>query len=517
MVGSLLPYILFTIIAGLLSVFLCIYTFLKIRHQPGGKYFSLAAFMSGIFTIAYAFELTSVELEQILFWIKIEYLGLPFIPVFVLLMCTDYADIKLKKWHYYLLFGTPLMTIFFHYTNEFHHLYYQQTALRSHTPFPVADLTPGIWFYVHSIFLYVCIAISIVILLTQFKKTQRKFRLQIFMMVIGLIIPVIASFFYISGLSPYGLDLVPVSISVSFIFHGAALVSLQMFNVAPIARDSVFESIQQGVIVLNNNNVIVDFNKAIHLILPLMDKTAIGTPITKTIGKDIKLTEIILERRESDYKITLHGKSRWFHIHFSPVLNKHNQHIGEIITFVEITEIFLMQEKLKQLANMDGLTQIYNRNYFLEKSRQVLHSSAERGGQTAIIMVDIDHFKKVNDTYGHEAGDRVLVQVAQIIKASINSEYIFGRYGGEEFIICMPETTVLQAQEVAGKIRKNIADLVVVFNDTEIRVTASFGLAMSIISVKNIRNDLQSLMFQADEALYEAKKEGRNCVSVYSS
>ncbi|KHF39987.1 histidine kinase N-terminal 7TM domain-containing diguanylate cyclase [Halalkalibacter okhensis] len=517
MAQEVLVYILLGIFGGMLSLFLCVYAILKIKYAPGGKYYILATFMSAIFTFAYALELTSTSIEEIKFWLRMEYIGLPFIPVFILFMCMEYVGFKQPRWLPYVMYTIPIITITMHFTNEFHHLYYKSMMLRSDTPFPIILLEGGPFFYIHSIYLYICIILSILILLIQLRKLTLRFRLQILMMVAGLIIPIVGSVFYLTGLSPYGVDLGPVSMSISFLFHGAALISFQMFNVAPIARDKVFESLKEGVVVLNQSNIIVDYNQAILQVTPFLNAKAIGKSIIEVLHHDQKLKDLILSEEEVDFTSSKDDKVTYYHISFSPVLSKTNEQIGQIITFVDVTARVQMQEQLQKLASIDGLTQVYNRTFFVKEVEQTVADYQKVGGNVSFIMFDIDHFKSINDTYGHEAGDIVITYVAQIAKECLRETDIIGRYGGEEFIICLPNTHLPHSNQIAEAIRMKIENSYIVINKKEIHVTSSFGVTSKIVEWNGDVHLISELMRQADEALYEAKKNGRNCVECFSS
>ncbi|MFJ7993337.1 histidine kinase N-terminal 7TM domain-containing protein [Peribacillus frigoritolerans] len=178
--------------AGALSLFLCLFALLKVKDAPGAKPYIIVTLVSSIFTFSYAFELSSTSLEQIIFWLRVEYLALPFIPVFLLLMCIEYIGHRVKKVWKYALFIIPFITIFMHYTNDTHHFYYKS---------PIIKLVGGPWFYVHSLFLFLCVMINIIILLRQLKNSSFRFRMQISMMVAGLLIPILANYYYINGLS----------------------------------------------------------------------------------------------------------------------------------------------------------------------------------------------------------------------------------------------------------------------------------------------------------------------------
>lgn len=117
--------------------------------------------------------------------------------------------------------------------------------------------------------------------------------MQILLMTVGLAVPIVANHYYLNDLSPYGIDLGPVSMSISFILHGIALFSFQMFNLAPIARDTVFESLKEGVIVLNKNGAIVDYNQAMLPVMPDLKQSAIGKHIHDVLYGNSTLRKVI--------------------------------------------------------------------------------------------------------------------------------------------------------------------------------------------------------------------------------
>ena len=340
--------------------------------------------------------------------------------------------------------------------------------------------------------------------------------MQTLLMVAGFITPIIANYFYLNDWSE-GIDLGPISLSIAFTFHGIALISLQMFNVAPIARDSVFESLKEGVLVLNQNKVIVDYNKAALIVIPTLSGHHIGKPIAEVLAENPKLKERLDEEIESDYTSLLDEQVIHFRINFTEVMNKSGLQVGKIITFINVTEKVQMEEKLKQLASIDGLTQVLNRTFFMKKTEVVFDDISIDGGNISIVMFDIDHFKRVNDTYGHEAGDVILTSVTSIVKKKLRSKDYMGRYGGEEFIICMHDTSLMEAANRANLIRQAVAESLVVFNKEEIQVTSSFGISHALLEVGEDRYSIQQLIREADQALNTAKNKGRNCVALYNA
>jgi len=165
-------------------------------------------------------------------------------------------------------------------------------------------------------------------------------------------------------------------------------------------------------------------------------------------------------------------------------------------------------EEIYRLTTVDGLTQIFNKRYFMEQLEREIARSSRYRRDMSLVMFDIDHFKKINDTYGHLAGDHVLKQKASTIKSKIRREDIFARYGGEEFAIILPEIDGYNAHQFADKIRKVVENTNFTFEETKIPVTVSMGVATLDAEI----SDSAALIKRADERLYEAKRAGRNCV-----
>ncbi|MEW6672771.1 MAG: diguanylate cyclase [Thermodesulfobacteriota bacterium] len=178
-------------------------------------------------------------------------------------------------------------------------------------------------------------------------------------------------------------------------------------------------------------------------------------------------------------------------------------HIGE--------RILKLEERILQLANTDALTGVLNRRAFMHRMEEELHRAVRRKEPFSLIMVDVDHFKKTNDTYGHQVGDLVLKKFANILVASIRPYDLTARYGGEEFVLCLPATNGLQAGSVAERIRGNVAAEAIKLADdsTSFWITASFGVATYSLGADE---PVDAIIKRADDALYKAKQEGRNRV-----
>lgn len=170
----------------------------------------------------------------------------------------------------------------------------------------------------------------------------------------------------------------------------------------------------------------------------------------------------------------------------------------------------LKYETLQQESLTDVLTGISNRRHFNGILKQALTKAQRHNTSLSIAYFDLDHFKCINDTYGHDAGDEVLKSVAQAIKATLRTEDTFGRLGGEEFCICMPDTGIQEAYIPSERYRQCIEDLQIIYKNTHIPVTASFG----VVQFKPYHHNISTLLAHADQALYESKTRGRNQVTL---
>ena len=172
-------------------------------------------------------------------------------------------------------------------------------------------------------------------------------------------------------------------------------------------------------------------------------------------------------------------------------------------------ELNQKQRDLERLTRQDGLTGLFNRNTFVELSRRELDRAQRQGSATTLLLLDLDHFKRVNDTWGHPAGDAVLRAVATLASTTVRSTDLVGRLGGEEFIVLLPNTSAEAGRRLAEKLRARLENAPVRWEQITIAVTVSIGLASTTAAEKR---DFDTLYTEADKALYLAKQRGRNRV-----
>jgi diguanylate cyclase (GGDEF)-like protein len=187
--------------------------------------------------------------------------------------------------------------------------------------------------------------------------------------------------------------------------------------------------------------------------------------------------------------------------------------VAVCVTISDVTHVSIVQRereeavaKLQEYADRDGLTGIANRRYFEARLRDEYTRWQRYGGDMSVLLFDLDHFKKINDQFGHGVGDTVLRVMAQRVASVVRAQDTFGRFGGEEFALLLPCTPLEDAMLVAEKIRKTIADTPVEVQGVSVPVTASVGGASARVGVPAY----DVLINEADAALYSAKRQGRN-------
>ncbi len=156
----------------------------------------------------------------------------------------------------------------------------------------------------------------------------------------------------------------------------------------------------------------------------------------------------------------------------------------------------------------DSMTGLFNRRYFMEQSARLLSLSNRQNTSSPIMMCDIDKFKNINDTYGHDVGDKAIIEFSNVLQRTIRQEDLVARFGGEEFVILMPTTSLQEAQSLAERLRTATENISIEIGEKKISFTASFGI--SDTSLSSIEEGIKL----ADEALYRAKNSGRNKVSI---
>lgn len=212
-----------------------------------------------------------------------------------------------------------------------------------------------------------------------------------------------------------------------------------------------------------------------------------------------------------------HHQYMYQDIIFTPIVDSRGEVTHTAIQINDVSEsahskILLRKnnQALTELSRTDGLSGLCNRSYWEEELKKQFHYCLNKKRICSLVMFDIDDFKAINDTYGHPAGDEVIRHVSQLLKKTVRKSDVCGRYGGEEFTVLLPETTLDQAKYFAERLRKRIEESIVYFEGARITFTISVGIGLSSETFARYSDWLSAV----DTALYQSKKNGKNCVSL---
>jgi diguanylate cyclase (GGDEF)-like protein len=211
-----------------------------------------------------------------------------------------------------------------------------------------------------------------------------------------------------------------------------------------------------------------------------------------------------------EYQIPVQGgKKLWFEGRIV-LMGTAPEEKGKVICVTtEITERIELYQKIQSLSIMDPTLNCFNRRNFLELAEQEIARASRYHHPLSLMILDVDHFKEINDSSGHLYGDQVLKQIVDVFTKTIRKTDILGRYGGDEFVILFPETSMRGAIEIAERLRQKVEQITMTEKNETMKITISGGLAcLEPMGANHMK--LKDIMDEADKALYQAKAEGRN-------
>lgn len=493
------------------NIFFAFSTFRKKLTSGSGAYCLLL--LSGtVYIIGYALELAGSTLEGIILALKFEYIGIAAFPVFWLLLAMYFSGKprNVRTWMKAVLFIIPAITVVLVATNEFHHFYYSSIGLNPDSPFPLLMTEKGPWYYVHVGYMYGCVLAGNILFITVYREAAPPFRRQALLVMLASFIPWITNIIYLSGAVPYNFDVTSISLGITGPFLGITMAQMKTFRISPVARKLVFEDMADPVLVVSRKGFLADYNNAAERLFPSLNMKMLGSKVTSVVDIPHGLTEFSISEATMPHMLALRRGERTLHYQMRKTfMYAPSEKVeGMILTLTDMTAQVELQQRLEDLAARDGLTGVFNRRHFASLAEAEMGRSGRYDTPVSVIMLDLDHFKGINDTYGHDTGDRVLIKTAESLSKSLRSFDIIGRYGGEEFFIMLPETGFETAMVIAERLRQCLDEREIQTESTTIHVTASFGVAASPPTERS----LASLITAADRALYRAKAGGRNRV-----
>lgn len=498
----------FLILAG------SIYTWRR-RPSSVATSVSLLLLLTTFYTLGNAIQLTKTTPTDILFWVKVQYIGIAAIPGLWLIICIKFAgkEYLLKPLTYISVFLIPLVVLALMYSNN--PLFYAGLRFVTYRSYILPVVEPGIWYWVHQGYINTCIIVGAIFIIVRYKAAPPLFFRQALWVVGGMLAGWIGYMVYMFGIGSTGLDWTPFALILAEIFWVIASLRHRWLDITPIARDTVFQSLRAGMLVFDSEEIITDFNTAATVILPCLTSSALGKPVKNVLNEYKELKEFIHSNSTTiiEISIPLGNMQRFYECQQYAIYLK-QQKLGTVLALRDISKYVDLREKLQAMSITDQLTGVYNRRYMAEVGITLVHQAQRYHRALSLIMLDIDYFKNINDTYGHLTGDTVLQATVRVCLENLRKADVLIRYGGEEFIILLADTPGEQANILAKRLCNSIANNIVRSSaGNMLRITVSIGITE--LGENPPVATLDHLLHQADQALYEAKQAGGNCVRFY--
>lgn len=488
------------------------------RGLPGARPFALLALSEAAWTSAYLIQNFSIALNTQLFWNNIQMSAVLVTAVCYLRFVQSYtagALIRPSRLYRAAILAAGLLSAWI-WADGLHHLFRTNPHLVGNGVTFNLIFQDGPTFFIFTLFTYGLIAYSTHLLAAHFWRSSRVYRLQSGTLLLGMLIPWITSLLAYTGWVNLALhDITPLAFIPGNLLIFWALFRFHLFDITPIARDLLVERMHEGVIVLDARKRIVDFNPAAREILDLSDSGSLG----KFIGRELPgLHEFVLQLVQSpnaktELNLDVLGMPTRFEMTATPIYNILGSLSGHLVLLRDVTEQRRIQEKLQQLALTDSLTGCLNRRAFFDLAATEFERSRRYQRPLSFILLDVDNFKKVNDTYGHQIGDQALEGMAHACQNSLREADQLARYGGEEFVVMLPETDAEGARLAAERMRQIIEGTAIQAPTGSLHISASLGVATLVPG--QMQASLDRLLGQADAALYHAKHTGRNRVCIW--
>ncbi|MEW6086458.1 MAG: histidine kinase N-terminal 7TM domain-containing protein [Chloroflexota bacterium] len=501
------------------------------RSAPGSFTLGLLLLSMTVWSGAYAMRLFNFPEEQKIFWFRVMYVGIIPLPNLFLafILKITHNERWLVRRNLFLLAILPVLSLLLLCTNNLHHLYYESIQASEINGLVMFEFVRGPWYFVNMAYSYAMIILALAVMFLSALRLGALFRSQYRLIFIGSVIPWAGSIYNeLNFIRLNGLDLTPVTFGITGILFAFAVLRARFMDLIPVARSMLIENMSDGVLMLDAKNRVVDFNPTMKKFLGDNTSPILGRHVSELLGDWLEQSDALMNETQSQTEMRIpNDPSRYLDLRVTPLFDAYRQLNGRLIVFRDITErkdvekqlrhanrrlqsqlieIGTLQSQLREQAIRDPLTNLFNRRYLEETLDRELSRAAREKYSVSIIMIDIDHFKQVNDNYGHEAGDIMLKAIAGVLAGLSRRGDFACRYGGEEFVVVMTNISMEVAYERAETLRISLNSLRVSYGLHTLSATFSMGLA----SYPTNGETHESLLRAADKAMYAVKEAGRD-------
>lgn len=459
-----------------------------------------------LWCLSASFEVATTNLDLKVFWSQMAYPGITTSPVFFFLFALDYGQVDRKPGRLVtgLLFVIPaficLVAVF-----QPHLLW---TRLENIPGTSLAEFFHGPVFWLLVAYEYTLLVTGFILIGRSIFRYSGHFRTRTILVILSSLLPFSGNVMYVTNINPLpGMEWTPLCFALSGVLLVWATLGMGLFNLVPIARNRLLEAMAEGMLVVDAAGRVVDSNPALVRFLDQTQDQVMGRDGAELLAPWPGLRDCLDKTACSIATQLSTDPPLYAEISISTISNRVGDNLGRLLLFHDVTERTMAEKALQHMASTDDLTGLSNRRRFMQLARQEESRAKRYGRPLAVCMIDLDHFKQVNDEHGHDSGDKTLKVMGRVLKECCRETDLPARLGGEEFAVLLPETGQDAAALAANRLLQAIAARPVQLDSGEIRITASIGVAC-----QSPCSDFAALLKDADRALYKAKNLGRNRV-----
>ncbi len=527
---------------GLYSIILILTTLVAVctawvawqrQRLPGGRYLAFLQMAAALWGLGAIFEAAAVDKLNKVMWAVFSYPGVAFCTLFYFLFVWDYTQQqpRMKLGAIALLCIEPLLTTIVAITNGSHGLLWQNVFIQDGTN--IGIFVRGPYYYFHLAYAYGLMLIASVIFWRYLLRFPPFYSTQTVVMATASVLPILGSLMYITGINPFpGLDLTPVGFGLSGVVTIVGILKYRILDISPISSDQLVQNIPDGVLVLDSQSKIVQINAAAQHMLAKSTGSLVGKNSREVlINLPVQALKPEMTIPSSIEMLLDWYESRYVDVRITPLSDRRGRSMGRLILLrdvslrkrseeelrranerltTQLAQIEQLQARLRDEAVHDPLTGAYNRRFLEQILTQELLVSETQRRALSLAMMDIDHFKMLNDTLGHKAGDMVLQQLTEVLKNNTRHTDVVCRYGGDEFVVVLPGANVEVATRRAESWRQNFEKIMPSFDGRPYRVTLSIG----VVEYPTHGTDAEAILRMADRSMYASKDAGGNSVMV---
>lgn len=479
----------------------------------GSKAFFLQIAFVAVWSIGALMEMLSATEEGMLLWRNIEQIGVFLLPVACVYFAVDYARYERLKKYLPLLVIIPIIAILLIFTDSSTHVMRTGYTI-SYSPLfgkalSVHQTIVGVLFVSYN---YLLVFIALVILFVFSRQVAKGMRRQVILVLIATGLVFVLAFVktaFFEG-TKINLPIVTIYLPGSLIlFYN--LYQNDFFSVTPIARDKVFDVIDMGIVVTDSYGRITDLNPWAEQLMKgcfgIQDKLT-GEKMSQVFGAHPGWVNLTRACADGETELQIATDSTCFlHIRVYPLQTQRGDSIGTVSMIRDVTFSRIQELALISKAASDSLTGLLNRESFLEVFSEDLRAASQIGSRVSVLMMDLDKFKLVNDTYGHDQGDLVLQAVSDVLKDVLRHEDAIARIGGDEFAAVLPGVGKKEASEIARRIL-DAANRKLIQHESAVPIPLRLSIGICDNSCDSSAEDMLKC---ADKAMYQAKNLSGNC------